>query len=209
MSNYETKLWQIANKLRGNMDANEFKNYMLGLIFYRYLSEKLEMNLNKDLENDEITFKEAYQDEEYKQYLEKEAIEELGYFIEPECLFSTIIENINQKKEVIPLLNKAFQMINDTSFNTESQKDFQNLFEDVDLDSSKLGATNQEKDKLISEILLEISEIDFELDNDNSDILGDAYEYLISQFASSTGKSRRILYTTRSINSTSKNSHNG
>ncbi|MCD7781375.1 MAG: type I restriction-modification system subunit M [Methanosphaera sp.] len=199
MSNYETKLWQIANKLRGNMDANEFKNYMLGLIFYRYLSEKLEMNLNKDLENDEITFKEAYQDEEYKQYLEKEAIEELGYFIEPECLFSTIIENINQKKEVIPLLNKAFQMINDTSFNTESQKDFQNLFEDVDLDSSKLGATNQEKDKLISEILLEISEIDFELDNDNSDILGDAYEYLISQFASNAGKKAGEFYTPQEV----------
>ena len=199
MSNYETKLWAIADKLRGNMDANEFKNYMLGFIFYRYLSEKLEMTLNELLEEDGINFQEAYQDEELIEDLKDEGIEKLGYFIQPKYLFSSVINEINKGKEILECLSNAFIEINDSSFNTESQDDFQNLFEDVDLNASKLGNTNAERNKLISDILLDISDIDFELEKDNSDILGDAYEYLISQFASSAGKKAGEFYTPQEV----------
>lgn len=199
MSNYETKLWAIADKLRGNMDANEFKNYMLGFIFYRYISEKLEITLNKLLEEEKITFQEAYHDKSYENYLEKEGIEKLGYFIQPKYLFSSIINEINQGKEILECLSNALQEINDSTLNTKSQDDFQNLFEDMDLNSSKLGNSNAEKNKLISDILLDINDIDFKLEKDNSDILGDAYEYLISQFASNAGKKAGEFYTPQEV----------
>ena len=198
-SNLETELWAIADELRGNMDANEFKNYMLGFIFYRYLSEKLEMTLNELLEEDGINFQEAYQDEELIEDLKEEGIEKLGYFIQPKYLFSSVINEIDKGREILECLSNAFIEINDSSFNTESQDDFQNLFEDVDLNSSKLGNTNAEKNKLISGILQDISDIDFELEKDNSDILGDAYEYLISQFASSAGKKAGEFYTPQEV----------
>ena len=96
MSNYqnslESKLWAIADELRGNMDANEFKNYILGFIFYRYLSEKLELHMNEELKEDELTFEEAWQDDEYKEDLEDEGLIALGYFLEPQYLFGNIIE---------------------------------------------------------------------------------------------------------------------
>lgn len=199
MSNYETKLWAIADKLRGNMDANEFKNYMLGFIFYRYISEKLEITLNKLLEEEKITFQEAYHDKSYENYLEKEGIEKLGYFIQPKYLFSSIINEINKGKEILECLSNALQEINDSTLNTKSQDDFQNLFEDMDLNSSKLGNSNAEKNKLISDILLDINDIDFKLEKDNSDILGDTYEYLISQFASSAGKKAGEFYTPQEV----------
>ena len=84
----EQKLWAIADILRGSMDANEYKNYILGFIFYKYLSEKIVTFLNKELEQDELTFKQAYEtDDEYKEILEEESVETLGYFLEPKYLF--------------------------------------------------------------------------------------------------------------------------
>ena len=127
-NNLESKLWAIADELRGNMDANEFKNYMLGFIFYRYLSEKLEIHLNNELEEDEITFSEAYKDETYREDLEIEGIEALGYFIEPNLLFSSIIEKCKLGEFILEDLAKALNEISNSSMNHESQDDFINLF---------------------------------------------------------------------------------
>lgn len=198
-SNLETKLWAIADELRGNMDGSEFKNYMLGFIFYRYLSEKLENHLNKELEGDEITFQEAYEDEEYKEDLEDEAIEQLGYFIQPKALFSTVVGKVKTDEFILEDLSEAFNEISNSSMGKDSQDDFENLFEDVDLDSSKLGNTPDTRNKLISKILVRINEIDFQLDKDESDILGDAYEYLISMFASGAGKKAGEFYTPQEV----------
>lgn len=195
----ESKLWAIADELRGNMDANEFKNYILGFIFYRYLSEKLEIHMNKELEVDGITFKEAWERDDYKEDLKDEGIDSLGYFIEPQHLFSCIIKKAKVGDFILDDLNKALNYISNSCIGTESQDDFSNLFEDVDLHSSKLGRTNDDKNKLISKILLHLNDIDFELENSESDILGDAYEYLISQFASSAGKKAGEFYTPQEV----------
>lgn len=196
----EQKLWAIADILRGSMDANEYKNYILGFIFYKYLSEKIVTFLNKDLEQDELTFKQAYEtDDEYKEILEEESVETLGYFLEPKYLFETIVEKAKINEFILEDLERALKKIGDSAAGSESEDDFENLFEDVDLKSSKLGKTPDEKNKKISEVILKLSEIDFKLEDTERDILGDAYEYLIGQFASSAGKKAGEFYTPQEV----------
>ena len=203
MTNYqnslESKLWAIADDLRGNMDANEFKNYILGFIFYRYLSEKLELHMNEELKVDKLTFQQAWENESYQKDLREEGIYSLGYFLEPQYLFSTIIEKAKINEFILNDLIKSLSYISNSSLGTESQDDFSNLFEDVDLNSSKLGKSDDDKNRLISKILLNLNDIDFKLDDNESDILGDAYEYLISQFASSAGKKAGEFYTPQEV----------
>ena len=195
----ETKLWAIADELRGNMDANEFKNYMLGFIFYKYLSEKIEIYLNNELKEDGVEFKEAYKNKELQEIVEAEAIENLGYFLEPKCLFENLIKKVKKGEFVLDNLQKALKQIENSTMGHESEEDFMNLFEDVDLQSSKLGKSEDDKNKIISKVLLHLSEIDFKLDDTEHDILGDAYEYLISQFASSAGKKAGEFYTPQQV----------
>lgn len=195
----ESKLWAIADELRGNMDANEFKNYMLGFIFYKYLSEKIELYLNKELEHDGVNFQEAFKDEELKQVIEDEAIENLGYFLEPRCIFRNLVKEAEKGEFILTDLNKALKKIGESASGQQSEDDFVNLFEDVDLNSSKLGRTVDDKNKMISKILLHLSDIDFKLEDQEKDILGDAYEYLISQFASSAGKKAGEFYTPQQV----------
>ena len=196
----EQKLWAIADILRGSMDANEYKNYILGFIFYKYLSEKIVTFLNKELEQDELTFKQAYEtNDEYKEILEEESVETLGYFLEPKYLFETIVEKAKINEFILEDLERALKKIGDSAAGSESEDDFENLFEDVDLKSSKLGKTPDEKNKKISEVILKLSEIDFKLEDTERDILGDAYEYLIGQFASSAGKKAGEFYTPQEV----------
>jgi len=195
----ETKLWAIADELRGNMDANEFKNYMLGFIFYKYLSEKIELYLNKELKEDKVNFNEAFNDPELKRVVEDEALENLGYFLEPKCLFNNLTRKAQNGDFILDNLQKALKQIENSTLGHESEEDFVNLFEDLDLQSSKLGKSEDEKNRLISKMLLHLSEIDFRLGDNEEDILGDAYEYLISQFASSAGKKAGEFYTPQQV----------
>ena len=195
----ESKLWAIADLLRGNMDANEYKNYILGFIFYRYLSEKLELYIDKELKEDGITFEEAWKSDEYNPDLKEDSIEYLGYFIEPSFLVNSIVEKAEVGEFILDDLIKSLNYISNSSMNTDSQDDFSNLFEDVDLNSSKLGKEPSERNKLISKVILTLNDIDFKLEDTETDILGDAYEYLISQFASEAGKKAGEFYTPQEV----------
>lgn len=198
--NLETKLWAVADVLRGTMDANEFKNYILGFIFYKYLSEKIELRLTNELKQDGLTFEQAYAIDKFKKDLRQEAIENLGYFIEPQDLFSNLVKQASvDDEDLIQNVERAFKKVGDSSIGGESAQDFENLFDDVDLQSSKLGRKVSDKNKLIGQIIKHLSEIDFELENDENDILGDAYEYLISQFASDAGKKAGEFYTPQEV----------
>ena len=194
-----TKLWAIANDLRGNMEANEFKNYILGLIFYRYLSEKVENRANDLLSEDEISYIEAYEDEEYKEGLQEELIEQLGYFIEPKYLFSSLLKAIEDGNFDIEMLQGAINAITESTIGNDSQEDFDHLFDDMDLKSTKLGKDVKSRSSLIAKVMGNISEIDFSHEDSEIDVLGDAYEYLISQFAANAGKKAGEFYTPQQV----------
>ena len=197
-----SKLWSMANDLRGSMDASEFKNYILGLIFYRFLSEKLVKYVTTKLLNqDKITYEKAWQNKEYKEAIIEDLIKDsdCGYVIEPEYLFSNLIKMIETGNFDISILSKAISKLQDSTFGNASQHDFENLFEDMDLNSSKLGRGEAEKSKLIGTIMQKINDIDFEFEDTEIDVLGDAYEYLIGQFAASAGKKAGEYYTPQQV----------
>lgn len=194
-----TRLWAIANDLRGNMEANEFKNYILGLIFYRYLSEKVENRAKDLLSEDEISYTEAWADEEYREALKEEFLAQLGYFIEPEFLFSTLLQAIEEGKFDIEMLQGAINDITESTLGAESEEDFDHLFDDMDLTSTKLGRDVKSRSKLIAKVMGNIAEIDFAHEDSEIDVLGDAYEYLISQFAANAGKKAGEFYTPQQV----------
>ena len=194
-----SKLWAIANDLRGNMEANEFKNYILGLIFYRYLSEKVENRAAALLSEDEISYNDAWKDEEYREGLQEELLEQLGYFVEPEFLFSTLLQSIEDGKFDIEMLQGAINDITESTIGADSQEDFDHLFDDMDLGSTKLGRDVKSRSKLIAKVIGNIAQIDFLHDDTEIDVLGDAYEYLISQFAANAGKKAGEFYTPQQV----------
>lgn len=121
-----SQLWTVANTLRGNMSASDFMYFTLGFIFYKYLSEKIELYANEILEEDHITFKEVWngKDEELKQDVKEECIQNLGYFIEPEYLYSTIIELISKKENKPPKSSSlSCPIVESSIFLSERSKD--------------------------------------------------------------------------------------
>jgi len=202
----ELQLWNIANELRGKMDADEFRDYILGFIFYKYLSEKIEDFTNNELlQNDDILYTSLDENtEEGKEYLDAlkpECIEKLGYFLKPLELFSAMVEKGKTSEDnfILEDLTKVLNHIESSTMGAESEDDFEHLFEDLDLGSTKLGRTEETKNTLIVKILAHLDNIDFELKNHDADVLGDAYEYLIAQFASGAGKKAGEFYTPQEV----------
>lgn len=199
------QLWEVANKLRGNMSASDFMYFTLGFIFYKYLSEKLEKYADGVLVDDDITFKALWKksDEESLELqaeLKSECLEEIGYFIEPEFLFSSIIDAINRKENILPSLERSLKRIEDSTLGRDSEEDFGGLFSDIDLASPKLGKSQEDKNTLISNVLLALDDISFGVEaSEEIDILGDAYEYMISQFAAGAGKKAGEFYTPQEV----------
>lgn len=196
------KLWAMANDLRGQMDAYEFKDYILGLIFYRYLSEKVESRANSLLAEDELSFAEAWENEEYREDLQEYLIGELGYVITPRYLFSTFVKEIELGANGnfdIEMLQNGVKAIEASTMGADSQEDFENLFDDMDLNSSKLGRTVKARSELIAKVIVNIADIPFLQDDVEIDVLGDAYEYMISQFAANAGKKAGEFYTPQQV----------
>ncbi|WNH10551.1 type I restriction-modification system subunit M [Thalassobellus suaedae] len=212
----EKQLWAIANLLRGKMDADDYRNYILGFIFFKYLSEKLHNYANHILKSDPFTFEEINENtEEGKTYLNaisKACIKELGYFLKPSELFTSIANKgynltdieTNDNDEatqyfIIEDLERILNNIEQSTMGTDSEDDFVRLFEDLDLTSSKLGKTLKQKNEIIAKILTHLDQIDFQLEDTESDVLGDAYEYLIGEFAASAGKKAGEFYTPQQV----------
>ncbi|SBE93757.1 Type I restriction-modification system%2CDNA-methyltransferase subunit M [Staphylococcus aureus] len=175
------KLWSIANDLRGNMDASEFRNYILGLIFYRFLSEKAEQEYADALAGEDITYQEAWADEEYREDLKAELIDQVGYFIEPQDLFSAMIREIETQDFDIEHLATAIRKVETSTLGEESENDFIGLFSDMDLSSTRLGNNVKERTALISKVMVNLDDLPFVHSDMEIDMLGDAYEFLIGR----------------------------
>ena len=205
----EQQLWNIANTLRGKMNADEFRDYILGFIFYKYLSEKMYRYADSILKQDGIKYSEIKEEtakgKEYIEAIKEEALEKLGYFLKPSELFSEVARrgtsagSATESNFILEDLQKILTNIEQSTMGTASEDDFDNLFEDLDLTSTKLGRTESAKNEIISKVLAHLDKIDFQLDNNELDILGDAYEYLIGQFASGAGKKAGEFYTPQGV----------
>ena len=190
-----SKLWAMANDLRGNMEAYEFKNYILGLLFYKELSDRTEKFVAKLLEEDGIEFKEAWEDEEYKEAIVDEMLIKLGYVLEPQYLFPHMLDLIRQDKFSIDYFEEAINSIIASTQGQDSEADFDGLFEDMDLKSSKLGKEIKQRSKLIGKVLQTIDSIEVDLGGTDVDVLGTAYVTLIGLFAQTAGKKGGEFYT--------------
>ncbi|MGL6131939.1 MAG: type I restriction-modification system subunit M, partial [Fusobacteriaceae bacterium] len=138
-------------------------------------------------------------DPELLEELREEAVESLGYFIEPKYLFHNITERAKNKELIIEDLGLALKFVEESALGHESEHEFAGLFEDVDLTSTKLGRTVDQKNKLISEVIKHLDEINFGFDDTEMDVLGDAYEYLIGEFAAGAGKKAGEFYTPQQV----------
>lgn len=203
----EQQLWNIANELRGKMNADEFRDYCLGFIFFKYLSEKLHQYANSILQEDGVDFadidEQSADGQDMLAAIKEESVAQLGYFLKPSELFSSIAkrgaDDVNVDNFILYDLSKVLNGIERSTMGTESEDDFDHLFEDLDLTSTKLGRTEHAKNALIAKILFHLDKIDFGLHDAESDILGDAYEYLIGQFASGAGKKAGEFYTPQAV----------
>jgi type I restriction enzyme M protein len=203
----EQQLWKIADTLRGKMDADDFRDYILGFIFYKYLSEKMHSYADVILKPDKLKYQDLEKHKDKKTYLHEvknAALDKLGYFLKPSELFSELARRGNaegKSKFILDDLSKVLSNIEQSTMGSESEEDFGNLFEDLDLTSSKLGKSETDKNELIVKVLSHLNEIDFDLKNAESDVLGDAYEYLIGKFASGAGKKAGEFYTPQQVSS--------
>ena len=200
----EQQLWGIANLLRGKISADDYRDYILGFIFFKYLSEKQYLYANDLLEGEEVTDYAKVTDKETLQAIEEESLLKLGYFLKPTELFSVIAAKGNANTEVesnyiIDALKAVLNHIELSTMGTESEDDFNALFEDLDLNSTKIGRTPEARNTIIVQILNHLDQIDFKLKDIDSDVLGDAYEYLIAKFAAGAGKSAGEFYTPQQV----------
>ena len=166
------QLWSIYEDLqRGNrigfLTDDEFQKYFLGFISYKYLSEKLEAYIKNELKAENLNFEEAYVNKAYKKALREKSIEDIGYFLSPNLLYRNIISSKNYGNIIIEELDKAFTEISDSSVGRESQEDFQNLFEGVDLYASQLGKTIEDKNRVVFNILDALRPVYFDLDKES------------------------------------------
>lgn len=191
-------LWNSADVLRSKMDANDYKSYLLGMVFYKYLSDKLLFFVaetmgeeTEDLEQALDIYRRYYEDEETKADLIDVIKQELSYAMEPDLTFTNLVLQINSNTFQLEHLAQGFRNIE------QSDELFENLFEDIDLYSKKLGATPQKQNQTVAAVMKELAVLD--VAGHAGDMLGDAYEYLIGKFATDSGKKAGEFYTPQSV----------
>lgn len=199
----QKRLWNIANDLRGKMGADEFRDYILGLIFYKYLSEKVLKSTNQELKEEGLQFSDLdAENEEHQEFLEvlkQESLENMDFFLEPTQLFHTLADSVRNNEFILDELIQTLKAIEQSTLDAESSEDFAHLFEDMDLTSPKLGNNATDRNELISKVLIHLDAINFNISNTEADVLGDAYEYLIVEFASGAGKKASEFYTSQTV----------
>lgn len=201
-----SQIWEMANRLRGNMDASEYRNYIWGFMFYRYLSERQEKYLfeneilegiNNIQEVNEEYAKEAT-DDDLVDYL-ADIAESQGYAIEPQYTWKTIVNAVNSNTIKPDTFQNMFDSFNNNlRLNTKAREDFTGVFDDMNLSNSRLGNTTAARAKALTEIVNLVDQVEYK-DENGKDILGDIYEFLIAKFAGNSGKKAGEFYTPHKV----------
>lgn len=194
-------IWQIANDLRGSVDGWDFKQYVLGILFYRFISENLANYINADERRT------GNKDFDYVTLSDKEAefgradtIKEKGFYILPSELFVNVRKNARNDENLNETLAKIFDNIENSAKGFESEDDLKGLFDDIDVNSNKLGPTVEKRNQRIAKLLEAIGDLRLGEYADNTiDAFGDAYEYLMAMYASNAGKSGGEFYTPQEV----------
>ena len=194
-------IWSIADDLRGSVDGWDFKQYILGIMFYRYISENITKYINdgerkagdKDFDYAKISDSEA-------ESVRQDLVKEKGFFILPSELFCNVCNRAKDDDNLNETLEKIFRNIENSAKGAESEDDFSGLFDDIDVNSNKLGATVAKRNDKLVKILEGINGIKLGNYQDNSiDAFGDAYEFLMTMYASNAGKSGGEFYTPQEV----------
>ena len=194
-------IWQIANDLRGSVDGWDFKSYVLGMLFYRFISENLTAEINKaehDAGNSNFDY--ASISDEEALLGKDETLREKGFYILPSRLFANVRKNADNDPELNKTLKNVFESIESSAKGTPSENDFKGLFDDIDVNSNKLGASVENRNKMLAKILNSIGNLKLGNFKENKiDAFGDAYEFLMSMYASSAGKSGGEFFTPQEV----------
>lgn len=194
-SDITAQLWKMANRLRGTMDASEYKNYILPFMFYRYLSENQDQYLKDNHLED---FYEVTNDEEKDEYLQ-DISKSLGYVIDPTYSWKAIVNKIENHQIKASDFQDLFDSFNiNVKRNIDAAEDFANVFSDINLGNTRLGSSTNERAKTLNDIVLMINDFDF-TDESGRDVLGAVYEYLIGKFAANAGKTGGEFYTPHEV----------
>lgn len=193
----QSKIWKIANDVRGSVDGWDFKQYVLGTLFYRFISE----NFSNYIEGGDESVKYAELDDTIiTKEIKEDAIKTKGYFIYPSQLFARIAENANANDSLNTDLADIFSAIESSANGYPSELDIKGLFADFDTTSNRLGNTVNDKNSRLAAVIKGVAELDFGKFEDNQiDLFGDAYEYLISNYAANAGKSGGEFFTPQSV----------
>ncbi len=193
-------IWKIANELRGSVDGWDFKQYVLGLLFYRFISENIENYVNENQRKAGIT------DFQYRNISDEEALlgksqilDEKGFFILPSELFCNIRKGADKNENLNVVISNVFNNIESSARGSASEDDVKGLFDDFTIDN-KLGNTVDERNEKLVKLLNAIGNLNFgDYEDNNIDLFGDAYEFLMTMYASSAGKSGGEFFTPQEV----------
>ena len=192
-------IWQIANDLRGSVDGWDFKQYVLGMLFYRFISENLTKHLN-DEKNEGVNFDYTKLDDKTAEFGRKETVIEKGFYILPSELFVNVRKNARNDANLNETLSRVFANIENSANGFESEDDLKGLFDDLDVNSNKLGNTVERRNQQLVKLLDAVGDLRLGEYGDNTiDAFGDAYEYLMAMYASNAGKSGGEYYTPQEV----------
>lgn len=195
-------IWKIANDLRGSVDGWDFKQYVLGMLFYRFISENITTYINeKEHEAGNKNFDYALAKDKDVKGAKKDIVEEKGFFILPSELFENVRKKASEDADLNETLEKVFHNVEASAKGTESEDDLKGLFDDLDVNSNKLGSTVKKRNELLTKLMNSIGELNLQdkYDDNATDIFGDAYEYLMNMYAANAGKSGGEYFTPQEV----------
>ncbi len=193
-------IWKVANELRGSVDGWDFKQYVLGILFYRYISENMANHHNEHERNLDPNFDYASLSDEEAENVRKSTIEEKGFFIPPSALFCNVLKNAPNNEDLNVTLQNIFTEIEKSSLGFKSEENIKGLFADLDVNSNKLGSSHQNRVEKLTKILQAIGGMQLgDYQKSGIDVFGDAYEYLMTMYASNAGKSGGEFFTPQEV----------